>query len=84
MNKILKTIFGFIIGIIILVGGVIGAGLLLVGLFILIESFSIVEIILLVIMTPILTIGGILLVLECMSMGCKVIDFIINKIKKVG
>lgn len=82
MKGILKTILGFIIGVVILVGGVIGVGLLLVGLFMLIESFKIVEIMLWVILIPILTIGGILLVLECMSMGCKVIDFIINKIKK--
>lgn len=84
MKGILKTILGFIIGIVILVGGVIGVSLLTVGLFILIDSIKIVEIMLWAITIPILTIGGILLVLECMSMGCKVIDFMINKIKKVG
>lgn len=84
MKGILKTILGFIIGVGILVGAVVGLGLLSVGLFMLIDSIKIVEVMLWVIMIPILIIGGILLVLECMSMGCKVIDFMIDKIKKVG
>lgn len=82
MKGILKTILGFIIGIAISVGGVIGVGLLLVGLFMLIDSIKIMEIMLWVLMILMLTISGIILVLECTSMGCKVIDFMINKIKK--